>query len=233
MASSAVMNFDRAAAGRLKAGLQRRAGAPLGGEAVIGVDVEGGLVLGEGREGDGANGCRNAKCMNGAWSFPSVCGHVNEENVSMVGAHWGALAISNFLRQHDLVQVQWVTLSSGKLRNTPARHLTDRQSFPAVQAQPPQTSVAVVRRTCWSSLAAAPSMSTCCASSMRRGGHLVGADGGADQIVGGRAEARADHRRFRFARRIRIAGSGETRLMQIAEQETTDFEKALYSTRRR
>jgi len=24
-----------------------------------------------------------------------------------------ALAISNFLRQHDLVQVQWVTLSSG------------------------------------------------------------------------------------------------------------------------
>lgn len=25
----------------------------------------------------------------------------------------GALAISNFLRQHDLVQVLWVTLSSG------------------------------------------------------------------------------------------------------------------------
>ncbi len=31
----------------------------------------------------------------------------------MVGTQKGALAISNFLRQHDLVQVQWVTLSSG------------------------------------------------------------------------------------------------------------------------
>jgi hypothetical protein len=31
----------------------------------------------------------------------------------------GELAISNFLRQHDLVQVLWVTLSSGTHRNTP------------------------------------------------------------------------------------------------------------------
>lgn len=31
----------------------------------------------------------------------------------MAGAQDSALAISNFLRQHDLVQVLWVTLSSG------------------------------------------------------------------------------------------------------------------------
>ena len=40
---------DRAAAGRLEAGLERRAGAPFGGEGIVGVDGEGGLVLRRGR----------------------------------------------------------------------------------------------------------------------------------------------------------------------------------------
>jgi thiamine pyrophosphokinase len=62
------------------------------------------------------------------------------------------------------------------------------------------------------------------------GGHLVGADGGADQIVtaglkpelivGDFDSLKAPHEWL-----------GKTRLIQIAEQETTDFEKAIYSTR--
>lgn len=62
------------------------------------------------------------------------------------------------------------------------------------------------------------------------GGRLVGADGGADQIaaaglkpeliVGDFDSLTAPH-----------SWLGKTRLMQLSEQETTDFEKALYSTR--
>ena len=62
------------------------------------------------------------------------------------------------------------------------------------------------------------------------GGHLVGADGGADAIVAAGLMPEA------------IIGDldslkdppgwiGRTKLIRIAEQETTDFEKALYSTR--
>jgi len=61
------------------------------------------------------------------------------------------------------------------------------------------------------------------------GAHLVGADGGADQIaaaglmpeliVGDLDSLERPH-----------TWSGSARLMPIAEQETTDFEKALYST---
>jgi thiamine pyrophosphokinase len=63
-----------------------------------------------------------------------------------------------------------------------------------------------------------------------RGGHLVGADGGADVIAAAGLKPEA------------IIGDldslanpsswlGRTRMISIAEQETTDFEKALYSTR--
>lgn len=62
------------------------------------------------------------------------------------------------------------------------------------------------------------------------GGHLVGADGGADEIVAAGLKPEA------------IIGDldslaepeswlGRTRLIRLAEQETTDFEKTLYSTR--
>lgn len=64
----------------------------------------------------------------------------------------------------------------------------------------------------------------------KMGGHLVGADGGADQIAAAGLKPEL------------IVGDldslknpafwlGRTRLMQLSEQETTDFEKALYSTR--
>lgn len=62
------------------------------------------------------------------------------------------------------------------------------------------------------------------------GGRLVGADGGADQIV--TAGLRPELIVGDFdSLKDPFGWLGKTRLMQIAEQETTDFEKALYSTR--
>ena len=62
------------------------------------------------------------------------------------------------------------------------------------------------------------------------GGHLVGADGGADQIVAAGLKPELIIGDFDSLKNPH-AWLGKTRLMQIAEQETTDFEKALYSTK--
>ncbi|HZY68286.1 MAG TPA: thiamine diphosphokinase [Devosia sp.] len=61
------------------------------------------------------------------------------------------------------------------------------------------------------------------------GGHLVGADGGADQIVAAGLKPEAI-----IGDLDSLANAeewlGRTRLVRIPEQDTTDFEKALYST---
>lgn len=62
------------------------------------------------------------------------------------------------------------------------------------------------------------------------GGRLVGADGGADVIADAGLKPEAIIGDF-DSLRDRTAWLGRTRLVHIAEQETTDFEKALYSTR--
>jgi thiamine pyrophosphokinase len=62
------------------------------------------------------------------------------------------------------------------------------------------------------------------------GGHLVGADGGADQIVAAGLKPELIVGDFDSLQNPH-AWLGKTRLMQISEQLTTDFEKALYSTR--
>ena len=62
------------------------------------------------------------------------------------------------------------------------------------------------------------------------GGHLVGADGGADAIVAAGLKPEMIVGDFDSLEEP-LSWLGKTRLMQIAEQETTDFEKALYSTR--
>lgn len=62
------------------------------------------------------------------------------------------------------------------------------------------------------------------------GGHLVGADGGADTITEAGLRPEAIIGDFDSLKNP-MGWLGKTRLMQIAEQETTDFEKALYSTR--
>lgn len=62
------------------------------------------------------------------------------------------------------------------------------------------------------------------------GGRLVGADGGADVIVSAGLKPEVIIGDFDSLREP-LSWLGKTRLMQIAEQETTDFEKALYSTK--
>lgn len=142
-----------------------------------------------------------------------------------------ALAISNFLRQHDLVQVQWVTLSSGKNRNTPARHRQRIETIVTVQvtsAADTETPLVVfdgpmaivgggfVDLALLTNLAA-------------RGVALVGADGGADAIgaaglvpavIIGDLDSLTD----------RAGWEARTRVIHVPEQITTDFQKALYCT---
>ncbi|MDP1730028.1 MAG: thiamine diphosphokinase [Devosia sp.] len=62
------------------------------------------------------------------------------------------------------------------------------------------------------------------------GGRLVGADGGADQIVAAGLKPEIIIGDF-DSLQDPLKWLGKTRLIQISEQETTDFEKALYSTR--
>ncbi|MCB2080985.1 MAG: thiamine diphosphokinase [Novosphingobium sp.] len=61
------------------------------------------------------------------------------------------------------------------------------------------------------------------------GAHLVGADGGADQIVAAGLKPEAIIGDFDSLSNV-DEWLGRTRLLRIPEQETTDFEKALYST---
>ncbi len=62
------------------------------------------------------------------------------------------------------------------------------------------------------------------------GARIVGADGGADQVAAAGLKPEAIIGDF-DSLRDPARWLGKTRLMQISEQETTDFEKALYSTR--
>ena len=62
------------------------------------------------------------------------------------------------------------------------------------------------------------------------GARLVGADGGADRIVAAGLKPEVIIGDFDSLENP-LAWLGKTRLIQIAEQETTDFEKSLYSTR--
>ena len=61
------------------------------------------------------------------------------------------------------------------------------------------------------------------------GGHLVGADGGADEIVAAGLMPEAIIGDFDSLNNP-VGWLGRTRLLQLPEQDTTDFEKALYST---
>jgi hypothetical protein len=55
---------------------------------------------------------------------PFGCGHGSEGETWWKRAR-AALAISNFLRQHDLVQVLWVTLSPGNFPEHPSEMSSD------------------------------------------------------------------------------------------------------------
>lgn len=62
------------------------------------------------------------------------------------------------------------------------------------------------------------------------GARIVGADGGADQVAAAGLKPEIIVGDF-DSLKDPLKWLGKTRLMQIAEQETIDFEKALYSTR--
>jgi len=113
-------------------------------------------------------------------------------------------------------------------RDTPARRPVDRQSSPPVQATPSQTNVAV-----FDDLLVIVGGGTVDLDLLQElyasGGRLVGADGGADQIVAAGLKPELIVGDF-DSLKAPHSWLGKVRLMQIAEQETTDFEKALYST---
>lgn len=143
----------------------------------------------------------------------------------MVGSPSGALAISNFLRQHDLVQVQWVTLSS--LSGAPQRDGPDLiESLKQVQ-DPSFAPLA------FDGVLVVVGGGALDVHLLRRlageGAHLVGADGGGDVIKAAGLVPEAIIGDF-DSLVDRGAWDARTRLIPIAEQETTDFEKVLYAT---
>ncbi len=147
----------------------------------------------------------------------------------MVGTLEGALAISNFLRQHDLVQVQWVTLSSGR-SGTPQR---DEPTFNERSVTVQVRSGANAPTLRFDGALAIVGGGTVDAGMLqelaRRGVSLVGADGGADTIAAaGRMPAAVVGDLDSLA--DRTAWEQRTVVRHIPEQITTDFQKALYST---
>ena len=148
----------------------------------------------------------------------------------MVGdARRATLAISNFLRQHDLVQVQWVTLSSGK-PGTPQRDgLRHRESYRSVQ-DPNQSGLPFVVDGLLVIVGGGAVDVPLLKRLSAQGARLVGADSGGDAIMEaglvpdaiiGDLDSISDPEGWPEA----------TRVFHIGEQITTDFEKSLYSTR--
>lgn len=98
-----------------------------------------------------------------------------------------------------------------------------------MQVQPPETSVAI-----FEDVLVIVGGGTVDADLLRElyasGARLVGADGGADQVAAAGLKPEIIVGDFDSLAEP-LKWLGKTRLMQISEQETTDFEKALYSTR--
>lgn len=114
---------------------------------------------------------------------------------------------------------------------TPARQTTLNQSFLPVQAQAPRPT-SQFSTTCWSLSVAAASAQDLLRELYALGWLSSGPDGGADKIVAAGLKPELIIGDFDSLKNPH-AWLGKTRLMQIAEQETTDFEKAIYSARRR
>ena len=141
-----------------------------------------------------------------------------------------ALAISNFLRQHDLVQVLWVFLSPSCRTGTPARRGDTIGVKGSVQANSGGASLPLVFDGPLLIVGGGEVEPDMLAALAKRVSGMVGADRGGDVLLAaglvpdaviGDMDSVAD--RTRFPR--------ETRVVALAEQETTDFEKCLYSTR--
>lgn len=148
----------------------------------------------------------------------------------MVAGPCAALAISNFLRQHDLGQVQWVFLSSG-LAGTPQRdNATSNQRVAQVQEQSAEPEPAPLRFPGLLVIVGGGFVDFNILRLLKsRGAKLVGADGGGDVIAAAGLTPDAIIGDF-DSLRSPVDWLGRTQLLRVGEQETTDFDKALRLT---
>lgn len=142
-----------------------------------------------------------------------------------------ALAISNFLRQHDLVQVQWVTLSSG-FPEHPRRdaHTLNESRVTVQDTSVPTADGPLVAFDGPMAIVGGGAVDPALLRELaERDVALVGADGGGDAIgaaglipaaIIGDLDSLTDP----------AAWEKRTRVIRIPEQVTTDFQKALYAT---
>ncbi len=140
------------------------------------------------------------------------------------------LAISNFLRQHDLVQVLWVFLSPSFRTDTPARRGDTIGVQGPVQDGAGENGERLVFEGPLLIVGGGEVDPGMLAALAERAAGLVGADRGGDILMAaglvpdaviGDMDSVADRTRF-------PAG---TMIVALPEQDTTDFEKCLYSTR--
>lgn len=141
-----------------------------------------------------------------------------------------ALAISNFLRQHDLVQVLWVFLSPSFRTDTPARRGDTIGVQGPVQDGAGENGTPMVFEGPLLIVGGGEVDPGMLAALAKQAAGLVGADRGGDILMAaglvpdaviGDMDSVSDRTRF----------PAETRILALSEQDTTDFEKCLYSTR--
>ena len=119
--------------------------------------------------------------------------------------------------------------SQFRFRNTPARQPTDRQSLFAVQERVAPSEI--MKFSGLLVIVGGGSMDSELLSELYlQGGHMVGADSGADAIVAAGLMPEAIIGDLDSLENP-MGWLGRTRMITVAEQDTTDFEKALYSTR--
>jgi len=143
-----------------------------------------------------------------------------------------ALAISNFLRQHNLVQVQWVILSFVKKNEAPQRDSNvDNSREAKLQASFVDRGTKVLIETDRILvIVGGGSVDPAVLKALKNDGAMViAADGGAaacaladivPAAIIGDMDSLAGRKRW----------EQKTRIIEIKEQQTTDFEKCLYST---
>jgi len=141
-----------------------------------------------------------------------------------------ALAISNFLRQHDLVQVLWVFLSPSFRTDTPARRGDTIGVQGPVQDGAGENGTPLVFDGPLLIVGGGEVDAEMLTGLAQLAAGLVGADRGGDILMAaglvpdaviGDMDSVADRTRF----------PPQTKILTLSEQDTTDFEKCLYSTR--
>lgn len=142
-----------------------------------------------------------------------------------------ALAISNFLRQHDLVQVPWVK-SQLRFRSTPARRLEPSHNHGQLQVADfpfaPETLLSFGTPLV---IVGGGAVDRALLKSLHAGGAaVVAADGGAADCAAAGIVPVAIIGDLDSVEDVE-GWAQKTQVIRLTEQITTDFEKCLYSTR--